>query len=248
MENEMKNLKRLVCGGLCIGLAAGMALAQTTTQTYRQTGNLVGASATATGANYQANVNISPAALPGNNQEIYMVNWSTTIYGGSVPPPVPCLLPTDPPPLPPDLVSTTASGLVPSSAIQRLPSGGLFVDLDIDKIQVQYFASVQCVNAVCNLIPPPSTFPLKGTFAPITSGPGTFSSSSAGNRSSLTIDPICRFVYSVSGNQLDTSAKFAGQIGVIVVAPMAVGGNAQLHVQKGQLTTTATCTPPPPPM
>lgn len=244
----MSKSKRLVWGCVCLGLAAGMALAQTTTQTYRQTGNLVGASATATGANYQANVNISPAALPGNNQEIYVVSWSTTIYGGSVPPPIPCMLPTDPPPLPPDLVSTTVSGLVPSSAIQRLPSGGLFVDLDIGKIQVQYVGSVQCMNAVCNPISPPSTFPLKGTFTPVTSGPGTFSSSSTGNRSSLTIDPICRSVYSFSGSQLDTSAKFAGQIGSITVPAMAVAGNAQLHAQKGQLTTTATCTPPPPPI
>jgi hypothetical protein len=63
----------------------------------------------------------------------------------------------------------------------------------------------------------------------------------------LTIDPVCRIVYSFSGSQSDMSAKFAGQIGAISVPAMPVGGNAQLHVQKGQATTSATCVPPPPP-
>jgi hypothetical protein len=55
-------------------------------------------------------------------------------------------------------------------------------------------------------------------------------------------------VTSSSGNQSDTSAKFTGQIGVITVPEMPVGSNGHLRVQKGQLTTTSTCTPPPPPI
>ena len=244
----MDKSKRLVWGFVCLGLAAGMALAQSTTQTYRQTGNLVGAFATATGVNYQANVNISPAVSPGNNQDIYVVNWSTTVYGGPIPLPLPCPPPTIPPPTPPDLVATFVSGLVPASAIQRLPSGGLSVDLDIGKLEtLQFVGSVQCIGGVCNPIPPPPTFPLKGTFTPITSGVGAFTSSSNGNRSSLTIDPICRVGSSFSGSQTDTAAKFAGQIGAITVPAMPVGANGFLHLQKGQLTTTLTCTPPPPP-
>lgn len=41
---------------------------------------------------------------------------------------------------------------------------------------------------------------------PVTTGPGAFSS-----------DPICHIVTSFSGNQTDTSAKFAGQVGAITV-------------------------------
>jgi len=238
--------KRLVCGSIFAVLAAWVAVAQTTTQTFRQTGNLVGADASVSGPNYQANVNITPAVLPGNNQETYNVYWNTTVYGGAVPPPLPC--PVVPPPLPPDLISTSAVALVPASAIQRSNSGGLSVDLDIGKVQLQFVSSVQCIASVCNLIPPPTTFPLKGTLTPVTTGPGAFSSSSSGNRSSTSIDPICHIATSFSRNQTDTSAKFAGQIGTITVPEMPVGSNGHLHVQKGQLTTTATCTPPPPPI
>lgn len=238
--------KRLVCGGMCLALAACVAVAQTTTQTFRQTGNLVGADANATGPNYQANVNITPAALPGNNQEMYNVYWNTTIYGGATPPPLPC--PVVPPPLPPDLISTSAAALVPASAIQRSTLGGLSVDFDIGKVQLQFVASVQCIAGICNPIPPPTTFPLKGTFTPVTTGPGAFSSSSSGNRSSTNIDPICHIETSFSGNQADTSAKFAGQIGAITVPETPVGSNGHLRVQKGQLTTSSMCTPPPPPI
>jgi hypothetical protein len=63
----MIRLERLIWGGVCLGLTVGVALAQTTTQTSRQTGNLVGASASVTGLNYQANVNISPVVMPGSN-------------------------------------------------------------------------------------------------------------------------------------------------------------------------------------
>ena len=236
--------KRLACGGVCLALTAWVATAQTTTQTFRQTGNLVGADANVSGPNYQAFVNITPATLPGNNQDMYNVYWNTTIYGGAVPPPLPC--PVVPPPLPPDLISTSAAALVPASAIQRSASGGLSVDLDIGN--VQFVGSVQCIAGVCNQIPPPTTFPLKGTFTPVTTGPGAFSSSSSGNRSSTNIDPICHFSTSFSGNQTDTSAKFAGKIGAITVLDMPVGSNGHLHVQTGQLTTTSTCTPPPPPI
>jgi hypothetical protein len=242
----MSTSKRLVCGGVCLALAAWVAVAQTTTQTSRQTGNLVGADANTTGPNYQANVNITPAVLPGNIQEMYNVYWNTTIYGGAVPPPLPC--PVVPPPLPPDLISTSVAALVPASAIQRSASGGLSVDLDIGKVQLQFVASVQCIAGICNPIAPPTTFPLKGTFTPVTTGPGAFSSSSSGNRSSTNIDPICHIATSFSGNQTDTSAKFAGQIGAITVPEMPVGSNGHLHVQKGQLTTSSTCTPPPPPI
>jgi hypothetical protein len=137
---------------------------------------------------------------------------------------------------------------VPPSAIQRSASGGLSVDLDLGNVQLHFVASVQCVAGTCNPIPPPTTFPLKGTFTPVTTGPGAFSSSSSGNRSSTNIDPICRTVTSFSGNQMDTSAKFAGQIGAITVPEMPVGSNGHLHVQKGQVTASSTCTPPPPPM
>ena len=238
--------KRLVRGGICLALAVWVADAQTTTQTFRQTGNLVGADANASGPNYQANVNITPATLPGINEERYNVYWNTTIYGGAVPPPLPC--PVVPPPLPPDLISTSAAALVPASAIHRSTSGGLSVDFDLGTVQLQFVAAVQCVAGVCNPIPPPTTFPLKGTFTPVTTGPGAFSSSSSGNRSSTTIDPICHIATHFSGNQSDTSAKFAGQIGTITVPEMPVGSNGHLHVQKGQLTASSTCTPPPPPI
>jgi hypothetical protein len=242
---KMSLLKRSVCVSMGLALVAWVAIAQTTTQTSRQTGNLVGADANATGPTYQANVNITPAAQPGTNQEMYNVYWNTTIYGGVVPPPSPC--PVVPPPLSPDLISTLAVALVPASSIQRSTSGGLSVDLDIGKVQLQFVASVRCIAGVCNPIPPPTTFPLKGTFTPVTTGPGAFSSSSSGNRSSINIDPICHIATSFSGNQTDTSAKFAGQIGAITVPDMPVGSNGHLHVQKGQLMTTLTCTPPPPP-
>lgn len=238
--------KRLACVGVCLALAAWVAIAQTVTQTSRQTGNLVGADANVTGPNYQANVNITPAALPGNNQEIYNVYWNTTIYGGAAPPPLPC--PVVPPPLPPDLISTSAAALVPASAIQRSAASGLSVDFDIGKTQLQFITAVQCIAGVCNPIPPPTTFPLKGTFTPVTTDPGASSSSSSGNRSSMSIDPICHIVTTFSGNQTDTSAKFVGEIGAITVPEMPVGSNGHLHVQKGQLTTSSTCTPPPPPI
>ena len=237
--------KQRIFGGVSVALTAWVAVAQTTTQTFRQTGNLVGAGANASGPNYQANVNVTPVALPGNNREMYNVYWNTTIYGGAVPSPLPC--PVVPPPLPPDLISTSAAALVPASAIQRLASGGLSVDFDMGKVQLQFVASVQCISGVCNAIPSPTTFPLKGTFTPAT-GPGAFSSSSSGNRSSTNIDPVCHVANSFSGNQTDASAKFAGQIGAITVPQMPVGSNGYLHVQKGQLTTSLTCTPPPPPL
>lgn len=88
-----------------------------------------------------------------------------------MPPPLPC--PVVPPPLPPDLISTSAAALVPASAIQRLTSGGLSVDFDIGKVQLQFVASVQCIAGTCNLIPPPRTFPLEGTFTPVTDSPGS---------------------------------------------------------------------------
>lgn len=235
--------KRLVCAVLCLAWAA---IAQTTTQAFRQTGNLVGADASVSGPTYQANVSITPAVLPGNNQEMYNVYWNTTIYGGAVPPPTPC--PVVPPPLPPDLTSTSAAALVPASAIRRSTSGLLSVDLEIGTVQLQFVSAVKCVGGTCNPIPPPTTFPLKGTFTPVTTGPGAASSSSSGNHSSTNIDPVCRIVTSFSGNQTDTSAKFAGQIGAITVPEMPVGSNAHLRVQKGQLTSTSTCTPPPPPI
>jgi hypothetical protein len=216
------------------------------TQTFRQTGNLAGGSATVTGAAYQANVYISPAQVQNNGPEIYWVYWTNTIYGGAVPPPV-CVNPTDPPLLPPDMVSTTAAGFVPSSAIQRLPSGGLAVDLDLTKVQNPYIGSQRCVGGVCGFVPPPATFPVKGTFTPLTSGIGVSSSSWNGNRSFAFIDPICHVTNSYSGNQADTAARFTGQIGAIAVPAVTVGSNAQLHVQKGQWTQTSTCTPPPPP-
>lgn len=241
----MRISKRLACGGMYLVVAACVAVAQTTTQTSRQTGNLLGADANVSGPNYQANVNITPATLPGNNQEVYNVYWNTTIYGGAVPPPLPC--PVVPPPLPPDLISTSATALVAASTIQR-SSGGVSVDFDIDTVQLQFVASVQCIAGICNPIPPPTSFPLKGTFTPVTTGPGAFSSSASGNRSSTNIDPICHIVTSFSGNQTDMSAKFAGQIGAISVLEMPVGSNGHLHVQKGQMTTSSTCTPPPPPI
>jgi len=74
---------------MCLAFAASVAVAQTTTQTFRQTENLLGADANTTGPNYQPNVNITPTALPGNNQEMYNAYWNTTIYGGAVPPPLP---------------------------------------------------------------------------------------------------------------------------------------------------------------
>ncbi len=231
---------------VCLNVAAAMASGQTITQTYRQTGNMVGASTATTGVNYQANVNISPATFPGKNQNMYVIYWSTTVYGGAVPQPVPCVAPTDPPPLPSDMVATYVSGLVPASAIERLPSGGLSVDLDIGKLEtLQYAGSVRCAGGVCNPIPPPAAFPLKGTFTPVTSGAGTSTSSSTGTRSSTTIDPVCRSVYWFSGSQADTSAKFAGQIGAIAVPAMPVGANGSFHLQTGQLTVSLTCTPPP---
>ena len=236
----MVNLRQLFLGFLSMGLA----LSQTTTQNYRQTGNLVGASASATGVNYQANVSISPAVLPANNHDIYLVNWSVTVYSGPVPPPVP----TNPPPPLPDLVATFVTGLVPASTIQRLASGGLAVDLDISRLETLQFAgSVQCIGGACNPVPPPSTFQLKGTFTPITTGVGASIASSSGNRSTLTIDPVCRVVNAFNGNQVDTSAKFAGQIGSITVTAPA-GPNGNLRLQKGQSTTTLTCTPPSPPI
>lgn len=241
----MKRLKTLGCVMVFLGLCAAVALAQTTTQTYRQTGNLVGASAYITGPNYQANVNISPAVAPGSNQEMYVVNWMVTVYGTNVVPPPVCVVPPTPPPPPADMVSTTVSGLVPASAIQRLASGALSVNLDIGKLQQQYANTMQCLGGVCNPVPPPATFPLVGTFTPIT-GPSAFSSSSSGNRSTLNVDVVCRFMYSFSGNQTDTSARFAGQIGSVSVTDMGVGSNAQLHVQKGQMTQTSVCTPPTP--
>lgn len=241
----MGRSKRLVWGAMCLGLAAGIACAQSITQTYEQTGNLVGASATATGANYQASVNISPAVIPGHKEEIYLVNWSTTVYGGPIPPPVPCPPPVEPPPPPPDLVATFVSGLVPASAIQRLPSGGLMVDLDIRNLEtLNLVASVLCVGGVCNPIPPPSTFPLKGTFAPVTTGAGATISSTSGSRSQLTVNMICRAENSFSGSQTDTSAGFAGQIGAITVPTLPVGSNGNLHVQKGRSTVKLSCTPP----
>jgi hypothetical protein len=160
----MSMLKRLACGGMCLALAAWVAVAQTTTQTFRQTGNLVGADANASGPNCQTNVNIAPAALPGNNQEMYNVYWNTTIYGGAVPPPLPC--PVVPPPLPPYLISTSAAALVPASAIQRSALNGLSMDFDIGKVQLQFVASMQCIAGTCNTIPPPTTFPLRGRSRP----------------------------------------------------------------------------------
>jgi hypothetical protein len=243
----MANFQRLLAVGVCLGLAAGITLAQIPAQTYRQTGNLVGASAAATGADYQANVNISPAALP-NKEEMYVINWSTTVYGALPPPPIPCVLPPFPPP-PPDLVATSASAYVPASAVQRSPSGGISIDLDAGALNGHVFiGSVQCAGGCCNPVASPATFPLKGTFAPVTSGPVRFSSSSNGHRSSVTADPICRSESTFSGTQVDTSANFAGQIGAVTVSVAPTAVNAQLHVQKGQVTSTATCTPPPPPM
>jgi hypothetical protein len=232
---------RLICGVFC--LAIGLASAQTT-QLYRQTGNLVGATAIVSGSSYQANVNISPAVLPGNNnQELYWVYWSTTIFGGAVPPPV-CILPTDPPPPPADMASIGAGGFVSAAAIRRLPSGALSVDLDLNKMQHPTIWSQQCVSGICSQLPPPATFPLRGTFTPVLSGPGANSSSSSGNRSTVNTDAICRFENSYSGNQSDTTARFAGQLGNITVPTTLVGTNAQLHVQKGQWTNTSTCIPP----
>jgi hypothetical protein len=238
--------KRLVRGGICLALAALVAVAQTTTQTFRQTGNLVGADANASGPNYQANVNITSAALPGNNEERYSVYWNTTIYGGAVPPPLQC--PVVPPPLPPDLISTSAAALVPASAIQRSTSADLSVDFDIGKVQLQFFAAIQCIAGICNPIPTPTTFPVKGTFTPVTTGPGASTSSSSGNRSSTSIDPLCHVSTSFSGNQTDMSAKFTGQIGAVTVPDMPVGSNGHLRIQKGQLTTSSTCNATPPPI
>ena len=145
----MNESNRLLWAGICFGLFAGTAGAQTITQNFRQTGNLIGASATVTGANYQANVNVSPGVPPGSNQEMYVVIWSVTAYGGSLPPIPPCVVPPPPPPLPPDMISITVSGFVAASALQRLPSGGLTVDLDIGKLQQQFVSSVQCINGAC---------------------------------------------------------------------------------------------------
>jgi hypothetical protein len=169
---------------------------------------------------------------------VYTVNWSTNVYSEPFPPPVP-------PPLPPDNIATFVAGLVSMSAIQRLSSGGLSLDLDIQKLDtLQFVGSVQCIAGVCNPIPPPTTFPLKGTFTPMTSGVGAFRSSSNGHRSTLTIDPVCRVTSSFSGTQTDTSAVFAGQIGAILVTAPPIGGNGSLRVQKGQMTATLICTPP----
>jgi hypothetical protein len=237
----MSMSKSLACGGICVALATWLAAAQTTTQTSQQTGNLVGADANASGPNYQANVGITPVVSPGTNQEMYNVYWTTTIYGEGAPPPLPC--PVVPPPPPPDLVSTSAAALVPVSAIQRSPSGGLSVDLDIGTVQLQFISSVQCIGGVCNPISLPATFPLKGTFTPVT-GPGASSTSSSGHRSSTSVDPICQT--SFSGSQTDTLAKFGGLIGAVIVPEPPVGSNGHLQVQKGQMTMELTCTPPPP--
>jgi hypothetical protein len=239
----MSMSKSLACGGIYVALATWLAAAQTTTQTFQQTGNLVGADTNASGPNYQANVAITPVVPPGTNQEMYNVYWTTTIHGEGAPPPLPC--PVVPPPLPPDLVSTSAAALVPASAIQRSPSGGLSVDLDIGTVQLQFFSSVQCIGGVCNPISLPATFPLIGTFTPVT-GPGASSTSSSGHRSSTSVDPICQIATSFSGSQTDTLAKFGGLIGAVIVPEPPVGSNGHLRVQKGQLTMELTCTPPPP--
>jgi hypothetical protein len=238
--------KPLICGGICLSLAAWIAGAQTTTQTVRQTGNLVGADANMNGPTYLASVYITPAVLPGNNEGIYNIYWTTTIYGGAAPPPLPC--PVIPPPLPPDLISTAAFALVPASAIQRSTSADLSVDFDIGKVQLQFFAAIQCIAGICNPIPTPTTFPVKGTFTPVTTGPGASTSSSSGNRSSTSIDPLCHVSTSFSGNQTDMSAKFTGQIGAVTVPDMPVGSNGHLRIQKGQLTTSSTCNATPPPI
>lgn len=240
----MRSFSPSGCAMLLLGLAA-VAPAQTTTQTYRQTGNLLGASAYITGTNYQANVNISPTVPPGSKEEMYAVNWSVTVYGGNVVPPPVCVVPPNPPPPPVDAISTTVSGLVPASALQRGPSGALSVNLDIGKLQQQYVMSLQCLGGNCTPTAPPLTFPLVGTFAP-TTGPGAYSSSTSGNRSNLNIDLICRYSYSFSGTQSDWSAKFSGHIGTLSVPDSAVLNNAQLHQQKGQMTQTSVCTPPTP--
>lgn len=239
--------KGLIWGVVCLGLATGMAVAQTVTRTYEQTGNLVGASATSTGVQHQSSVNISPATLPGHNKDVYVVYWSSTVYGGPIPPPVPCPPPADPPPPPPDLVSTTVSGLIPASAILQLPSGDLKVDLDISTLEtLQFVGSVRCIGGVCSPIPPPLTFPLKGTFTAVTNGTGAYVSSTTGNRSLLTVDPLCKVEDWFTGRQTDTSAEFTGQIGEILVPKMPLGANGQLHVQKGRWTVTLSCmlTPP----
>jgi len=236
----MTRFSALGCKIVGLGLCAAVALAQTTTQSYRQAGNLVGASAYITGTNYQANVNITPVVVSGSNQEMYAVNWTVTVYGGNVVPPPVCVIPPNPPPPPADAISTNVSGLVPASALQRLPSGALSVNLDIGTLQQQYVMTLQCVSGTCNPVPPPLTFPLNGTFTPVSA----FSSSSSGTRSTLNVDLICRYAYSFSGTQTDSSAKFAGQIGTLAVPDLAIASNAQLHLQKGQMTQTSTCTPP----
>lgn len=232
--------KRLVCGSICAVLAASVVVAQPTTQTIRMTGNLVGANASVSGPDYQAYVSISPEALPGNNQELYNVYWNVTVYA----PPGP----VGPPPNPPDMVSTSVNALVQASAIQSSKSGGLSVDLDIGKAQMVYSSSVQCIAGTCQSIPPPITFPLKGTFTPLTAGPGTYSSSVSGHQYSISVDPVCRFETSFSGHQTEVSARFAGQIGDITAPEGPGGSNASLYVLKGQTTRTTACTPPQPPM
>ena len=114
------------------------------------------------------------------------------------------------------------------------------------KVQLQFVFSVQCIADMCNPIPPDIS--AEGNVHAGDDRPGSVFVSPSGNRSSTNIDPICHIVTSFSGNQTDTSAKFAGQIGAITVPDMPVGSNGHLRVQKGQLTTSATCTPPPPPI
>jgi len=242
----LRGPKRFRVFTILLALAVGVALAQQPiTQTYRQTGNLLGANAYILGANYQANVIISPVQSK-NGPDVYLVVWSSTIFAGPIPPPPPP--PPQPPPPPPDMRTVSVGGTVPASAIRQSPSGILSLDLDISKMEsLMGVFGVECVNAICTPFTPTS-FSLKGTFAPLTSEIGTFSFSRNGNQTSTNIDQYCRTTSSFSGNESGAAANFAGNIGSLVITPSGAGANGNLNLRKGQLQTTSVCVPPPPPM
>jgi hypothetical protein len=241
----VSRLQRFATLFTLIPLAVGPLSAQIFTQSTRMTGNLPAASVSVYGTNYSANFSIAPVVLTGNNVDTYMVYWNVTVYGS--PQQQTCVLPTDPPPLPPDAVNTVASGLLPISAVRKLAGNDFSLDLDVNNLQqLLFFASSQCIKGVCTSLPLPTSFPLKGTISAVTSGPGTHVSIVNGSNSTLTIDSICRNEVSFNGQQENTAARFAGKIGSITAPAMAVGSNGELQVRKGQWYTTITCTPPTP--